>query len=60
MYGAEAGQVKKNSVPQMHGEMKDKSPGAPYNRVRLINGMLWCIYVKRHRNPMNDNEYPFS
>ena len=24
----------------MHEEMKDKSPGAAYNRVRLINGIL--------------------
>ena len=34
------------SVPQIHGEMKGKSPGAAYNRVRLINGILRYLDIK--------------
>ena len=31
------------SVSQMHAEMKVKSPGAVYNRVRLINGIYGML-----------------
>ena len=35
----------------MHGEMKGKIPGAAYNRVRLINGILRYICFSSHFSP---------